>query len=157
MSNQIVINKMSATTPIFDVVAPASTVNGHLLVLGALGTDGTYTVAAPAAVTDKGMVMVLDVPLSYEAEKTEDDYVIATGQVVRGYAPYVGMVVSIPVANITATAVLAADKNVVPKAGAAKMECVDALGGTDEVIFIIESLLTKASVSMAKLRCIKAY
>lgn len=157
MANLIILSRVSATNHIVDVVAPASTLNGHILVLGAQGADKTYAAAAPAAVTDKSMVMVLDVPISYEVEKLENDYVIAAGQVVRAYVPTVGMVVSIPAAHVTATVALAATKTVVPKAGVAKMECLNAPAGTEEVIFVIDELFTKAGVPMVKLRCVKAY
>ena len=157
MANQIILDNVGANTPVFTCVSPASCANGYFVVLGALGSAGTYTVAAPGAVTDAGMVMVLDVPLSYEAQYTEDDYVITTGKEIRCYAPYVGMKVSIPVANVTATAPLAAGTFVVPDAGQMKPENIAALGGTEEVQFIVEKLFTKAGVSMVKIRCIKAY
>lgn len=157
MANQIILNKIGASDPIFDVVAPASCANGYFVKLGTQGTNKTYACAAPAAVTDKGIVMVLAVPLSYGVEYTEDSFVIATGDIVRAYAPVIGRVVSIPVANITATATLTVGYVVVPKAGAMKGECLTAPAGTEEVIYMIDELYTKAGVSMAKLRCIKAY
>jgi len=157
MANQIVLNRISATCPIFNVVAPADCANGYIVVVGTQAADKTYACAAPVDVDDAGMVMVLDVPLSYEAEKTENDYVIATGQVVRAYAPYVGMVVSIPVANVTNTSALDVGKFVVPKAGAMKPECLDTLATGEEVVFVIDELFTKAGVPMVKIRCIKAY
>lgn len=157
MSNLIILNKIGATDAIFDVVAPANTKNGYFVVLGDQNADKTYACAAPAAVTDKSMVMVLDVPISYEVEKLENDYVIATGQVTRTYVPVVGRAVSIPVANVTATAALGVGKVVVPKAGAMKPECLAAPAGTEEVIFVIDELFTKAGVPMVKLRCVKAY
>jgi hypothetical protein len=157
MANQIILDKIGANDPIFNIVAPASCANGYFVALGTLGTDGTYTVAAPAAVTTKGIVMVLEVPLSYQAEYTENDFVIATGAVCRAYAPVVGRKVSIPVSNITATATVQAGAYIVPDAGAMKPECLATLGGTEEVIYVVESVYTKAGVSMAKIRCIKAY
>ena len=147
MANQIVLNRISATCPIFNVVAPADCANGYIVVVGTQAADKTYACAAPVAVDDAGMVMVLDVPLSYEAEKTENDYVIATGQVVRAYAPYVGMVVSIPVANVTNTSALDVGKFVVPKAGAMKPECLDTLATGEEVVFVIDELLQSWSTN----------
>jgi len=154
-SNLMILNKVKATAHIADVVAPASTYNGYVVVLGVKGTDGTYTTAAPAAVTDEGMVVIADEGLSYEAEKTIDDRVIATGEVVRAYQMELGDIISIPQANITATSALADAKVVVPNAGAAKMECLATLAGTEVLAFIIEDLYTKAGVLMAKLRCIR--
>lgn len=157
MSNQIILNKIGANDPIFDVVAPADCVNGSIVTLGTQNVDKTYASAAPTAVTDAGMVMVLAVPLSYQIERTEDQFEIATGDVVRAYAPVVGRVVSIPVANVTATNALAVGKVVVPKAGAIKPECLAAPAGTEEVVYEIDELFTKAGVAMVKLRCVKAY
>jgi len=156
MANLINLSKVKASTTIFDIVAPASYANGYLATLGTINTDGTYDCAAPVAVTDLGMVVVLAVPLSYEAEKVENDYVIATGEIVRAYVPYSGFVVDVPAANITAGVALAAGKYVIPVAGAGKMTSADALGGTEAVAFIIDSLYTKSGVSMASIRCIKA-
>lgn len=155
MANQIVLNNLKATASIKNVVAPANTVNGGILVLGVQGSDMTYAAAANGAVTDKGMVIVLEVPLSYEVEKLENDFVIATGAVVRAYVPELGDVISVPTANITATAALAAGKVVVPKATAIKMECLADFAGTEILGYVIDQLYTKAGVPMTKLRCIK--
>jgi hypothetical protein len=155
MANQIVLNNIKATASIKNVVVPASTVNGGILVLGAQSADKTYASAAPVAVTDKGMVIVLEVPMSYEVEKIENDFVIATGAIARCYVPELGDVISIPVANVTATVALAVSKIVVPDAGQIKMECIDAFTGTEVVGYIIDELYTKAGVPMVKLRCIK--
>ena len=140
MSNQIVLNRVAGDATIYDVVAPADLKNGHIVVLGSRNSDGTYDVAAPTAITDLGMVMVLAVPLSYDADKSQNDYVIATGEVVRAYVPYVGMQVSVPVANITATAPVAADAFVIPDAAATKPECVAALGGTEAIAYIVDEV-----------------
>ena len=131
MANQIVLNNIKATASIKNVVAPANTVNGGILVLGTQNADKTYAGAACGAVTDKSMVLVLEVPLSYEAEKIENDFVIATGATVRCYVPELGDVVSIPVANVTATVALAVGKIVTAKASTIKMECLDAFAGTE--------------------------
>ena len=157
MANQIILNKIGSDDPIFDIVAPASCANGYFVALGTQASDKTYACAAPAAVTSKSIVMVLAVPLSYGVEYTENDFVIETGAICRAYAPVVGRVVSIPVANVTATSALAVGKVVVPVAGAMKGECLATPAGTEEVIFSIDELYTKAGVSMVKLRCIKAY
>jgi hypothetical protein len=156
MANLINMDKVSASATYFDIVAPASYANGYLATLGTINTDGTYDCAAPTAITDLGVVMVLAVPLSYEAQYVENDYTIATGEIVRAIVPYRGLVVGIPQANITAGVALAAGKYVIPVAGAGKMTSADALGGTESVAFIIDSLYTKSGVSMASLRCIKA-
>lgn len=156
MSNQIVLQKVSGEATIFDVVAPAGVKNGNFVSLGNRNSNGTYACAAPAAITDKEIVMVLSVPLSYAADKAQNDYVIATGEVVRAYVPYKGMVVSIPVANITATVAVAKDAFVIPDAAALKAEAVAALGGTESVAFVVDEVYTEFGVSMAKLRCVVA-
>jgi hypothetical protein len=136
-----------------DVVAPAGVKNGNIVVLGAQNSNKTYACAAPAAVTDAGMVFVAEVPLSYGAEKTENEFVIATGAVIRTIVPYVGFVASIPVANITATVAVAATKTVVPNAAGLPMECLNAPAGTEVLQFVVDEVFTKAGVSMAKIRC----
>lgn len=156
MANLIVLNKVSAAATYVDVAAPASYANGYLATLGTQNSAGYYACAAPTAITDLGVVMVLAVPLSYEAQYVENDYAISTGEIVRAIVPYTGFVVSVPVANITASVALAVGKYVIPVAGAGKMESADALGGTESVAFIIDGLYTKSGVSMAKIRCIKA-
>jgi len=155
MSNLIVLNKISATAHIVDVVAPATVTNGNVVVLGTQASDKTYACAAPAAVTDKGMALVMGVNLPYGVEYTEDLYTITTGEIIRAYIPQLGDVVSIPVANVTATAALAVGKVVVPKATFLKMECLAAVAGTEVLVWIIEELYTKAGVALVKLRCIK--
>jgi len=156
MANLIVMNKVAATATFFDVVAPASYANGYLASLGTQNANKTFACAAPTNVTDKGMVMVLAVPLSYEAQYVENDYVIGTGEVVRAIVPYVGMTVSIPAANITEGVSLAVGKFVIPVAGSGKMTSANAVGATDSVDFVIDELYTKSGVTMAKIRCIKA-
>ena len=157
MSNLIILNKIGANDPIFDVVVPANTKNGHLVVLGVQNADRTYASAAPAAVTTRSMVMVLDVPFSYESDKLENEHIIATGQVARAYTPVVGRVVSIPTVNITATAALAVGRVVVPRATFTQPECLNAVVGTEEVVYVIDELFTKVGVPMVKLRCVKSY
>jgi hypothetical protein len=157
MSNLVVLNKVSANAHWVDIVAPASCANGYIVVLGLQNaTTKRYAAAAVGAVTDREMHMVLGVPLSYEAQYTEDEYVIATGATVRALEVSKGDVISIPVANITATQALAQDKPVVPKAGAQKMECLNAVVGTELLVFNIDELYTKSGVALAKLRCIRA-
>lgn len=155
MANQIVLNNIKATASIKNVVAPASTINGSILVLGAQNADKTYAGAAPVAVTDKGMVIVLEVPFSYEVEKLDNDFVIATGAVVRCYIPELGDAISIPTANITATSALAVGKFVVPKAGVSTQECLAAFMGTEILGYIIDEMYTKAGIPMTKIRAIK--
>ena len=156
MANLIVLNKVSAAATYFNILAPASYANGYLATLGTINTDGTYDCAAPSAITDLGMVMVLAVPMDYNAEHVENDYVIATGETVRAIVPYVGMVVSIPTANITAGVAIVAGKYVIPVGAAGKTTSADALGGTEAVAFIVDEVYTKSGVAMTKIRCIKA-
>ena len=156
MANLVILDKVSATASIYDVVALAGAETGNIVVLGARQADGTHVVAANVAATDNGMVMILPVNLPYGAEVTENNCVIATGSIQRAYVPYEGMVVSIPQANITATSALAEGKVVVPKVGVVKVECLATAVGTEAVIFAIDQLYTKAGVAMAKLRCVKA-
>jgi hypothetical protein len=155
MANQINLDKVSATASIVTVVAPENTVNGSILTVGELQDNFTYAAAAPAGADDADMVMVLAVPLSYEAEKDQNDFEIAANDLVRAYYPYKGFTVSVPVANITATAAVAAGNVVVPTA-TTKPEALAAAVGTETVVFEIEEVYTLNNVSMARLKCIKA-
>ncbi|MDD4000478.1 MAG: hypothetical protein PHX62_06265 [Bacilli bacterium] len=156
MANLIVLNRLSATATLVDIVAPASLENGHIVKLGTQASTKEYACAANAAVSDSDLALVIAVPLSYGVETLENDYVIATGEVVRAVIPYKGLTVSIPQVNITATVALAAGTVVVPKIAVTKMECLAAAVGTESVVFEIDELYTKSGIAMAKIRCIKA-
>lgn len=158
MSNQIILTKVGASDPIVDIIAPAGLKNGHIVVLGAQATDKTYASAACAAVTDKSMALVMAVPLSYGVEKTENDFEISTGDVVRAYIPVLGRIYSFPVANVkgTPTVAVAVGKVLVPDAGELAMDCKNSAGGTESVVFYVDEVFTKAGVSMVKARCIKS-
>lgn len=156
MANQIVLNKIKRDAVIVTVKAPAGTVNGSILALGAQDTEGLFAATAPSAVTLTDLAMVLAVPLSYEADKVQNNFVIGLGDLVRAYVPYKGMVVTIPVANITATNALGKNKFVVVKANQTKPECLDAVVGTETVVFKIDELVTVNGVASAMLRCVRA-
>lgn len=156
MANLVILNKIKATAHIFDCVAPENTKNGYLVKLGAQKADKTYNVSANTNKADKGLAMVLNVNLPYEADKLENEAEIATGEVVRAYIMELGNVVSIPVANIEASADIEAENFVIPEDGKMKMESADSLDATASVAFVIDEVFTKAGVPMAKLRCIVA-
>lgn len=156
MSN-ILLNKISATCPIYDIKAAVALDQGNLVTIGAqdMTTNiGVYTVAAPVAITDLNMVLVACVPLNYEAEKVEKDFQLAIGQIGRAYAPYVGMTVTIEDAQITGATVK--DQYVIPTAGAVKMSAAAALGGTETVAFQVKEKTTINGVAASKLLCVKA-
>lgn len=155
----IILNKVSSTCPIYDIKCASVLNQGNLVVLGTQDMTselGVYTVAAPAAITDSGMVIVACVALNYEAEKVEGDYSLAIGEIGRAYQPYVGMVVTVENAQLTATVPAAVGKYVIPDASAVKMEIVNAAGGTESVVFIIDEVTTINGVAASKIRCIKA-
>lgn len=154
MANQIVLNKIAATATILDVVAIANLVNGSPVLIGTQNADKTYNCATPTAITNQDVAIVLSVPLSYGVEKTENEYVITAGDIVRAYVPYKGMTFSIPVANLLATTAVAVGAFAILDAGAYILECVASLGGTESLVFEVDEVFTKAGVSMAKLRCV---
>lgn len=156
MANLMVFTNVPNDAQYVNIVAPASTSNGYLYVLGAKGTDGTYAAATPAAITDLNVVMVAAVCLPYGVETLESDYTIATGEVVRALVPRIGYEVAIPVANVTATTTVAADAFVIIDAATGKPECVASLGGTESLAFKVTGTFTKAGVAMFNMRCIKA-
>ena len=155
-NNQMILSKVKNSAHYFDCVAIASLNNGHFVTLGARGTNGTYTVTAPAAITDLGVVIVCEVPLSYEAQLTENEFVIATGAVIRTRIPELGDVECYATANYTATATATAGHFVIIDAATSKPEIVAALGGTESIAYEIKEAFTKAGVAMIKIQCIKA-
>lgn len=155
-NNLVLISKQSESAHLVDVVIPASSVGGGFLTLGALGTDGTYASAAPTAVTDLGMVMLIPVCLPYGAEVLEKDYALNAGQVERAVFLKVGAEYDIPVENITATAAVAAGAFLVPDAGAIKPECLAAPVGTEVIVLKITKTFTKAGEAYAKALVVKA-
>ena len=158
MSNQIILSRVGADDPIVNIVAPSGVKNGNLIVLGAQNdTTKVYAAAANGAITDKSFALVMAVPLPYGAEKTENEYEIATSEVVRAFIPVVGRVYSFPVANVKAApaSAVAKGKYLFPDAAALPMDCNTAVGGTESVAFYIDEVFTKAGVSMVKARCIK--
>lgn len=156
MANQIELKKVSKDASIVTLIAPANTVNGSILEIGARQSNGTYTGVVPSAVTLLDLAMVLAVPLPYEADKVQNDFVIATNDLVRAYIPYKGFEPSIPQANITATEALGVGKVVVVNAASEKPECLAAPAGTETVVFEIIALETVNGVDMAHLRCVLA-
>lgn len=159
MANQIILSKVGASDPIIDIVAPSGLKNGHLVVLGTQSSsEKTYASAACSAVTDKSMALVMALPLSYGVEKTENEFEISVGDVVRSYIPVLGRVYSFPVANVkgTPTVAVAVGKVLVPDAGQLAMDCKNSAGGTESVVFYVDEVFTKAGVSMVKARCIKS-
>lgn len=155
MANLFIEHKVKPSAHYVDVVAPAGVTNGNIVVLGTQATNKTYACAANGAVTDKGMAIVCNPNLPYGAEVVENDTTIATGEIVRARIVELGDVESYPVSVITATVALAVGKIVVPKATALKMECVNAAGGTESIVYVIDELFTKAGVPMVKIRAIK--
>jgi len=152
----IVLNKISATCPIYDIKSSSILNQGNLIVLNAqdMTTElGVYTVTACGAITDLNMAIVANVPLSYEAEKVEGDFSLAVGQIGRAYQPYVGMVITIEDSQIDGATVK--DQFVIPKALDLKMAAAAALG--DEAIaFQVKEKTTINGVAASKLLCIKA-
>lgn len=156
MSN-IVLNKISATCPVYDVKSASVLQQGYLAVLGAqdMTTDlGVYTVAAPGAITDLGMVLIAGVPLNYDATKVEGDYSVAIGEIGRAYQIYKGMVVTIEDAQITGSTVK--DQYVIPTASSFNMSAAVSLDGTESVAFQVKEKTYINGVAASKLLCIKA-
>jgi hypothetical protein len=156
MSN-IILNKISANCPIYDVTSASELQQGYLAVLGTqdmTSNVGTYTVAAPAAITDRGMVIIADVPVDYDATKVQGDHTVAIGGIGRAYQIYNGMVITIEDAQITGATTK--DQYVIPAAAAFKMAAAAALGGTEAVAFQVKEKTYINGVAASKLLCIKA-
>jgi len=156
MANLMIFTNVPDDAQFVTIAAPASAYNGYIYTLGAKGTDGVYAAATPAAITDLNTVMVAAVTLPYAAETVQNDYTIATGENVRALVHAKGIEVAIPVANVTATATVAAGAFVIIDAATGKPECVASLGGTESVAYKVTGTFTKAGVAMFNMRCIKA-
>lgn len=154
-SNLMILKRVGANSHYVNVALPAGMYNGYAVGLGVKNSDGTYASAAATAVTQKSVVILADEAISYEAEKLMNDKVFATGEIGRCLVLSKGDVITVPQANIVATNALAAAKFVTIKANSLPMECIDALGGTEQLSFVIESLYTKSGVLVADLRCIQ--
>jgi hypothetical protein len=155
-SNLIILDRIGADAQIVDVVGVSGIYNGDIVTLGTRNANGTYTVAAPTAVTDTGMAIILHEDLGYNAEYVNmDDVTFAAGDILRAYIPRLGDQISIPVGNITATVAVAVGNILVPGAGALPLESLADFAGTEVLGFKVETLYTKAGVAMARLRCVK--
>lgn len=156
MGNLNVLTNVGLSNHFRSIVAPAGLEAGYLMKLGAQNADGTFAVSAPAAITDKLVVMAVPVTLSYDPRVEDNDFVISAGDLVRAIVPVEGQAISIPVANITATATVQNENFVIIDAGAYKPECVATLGGTESVVYRITRTFTKVGVAMVELTCEKA-
>lgn len=156
MANLTIIKRAKEDSFLYDVVAPAGLVNGNVVALGTRQTNGTFTVAAPVAISSLGVVIVASVQTTYGVEEVENDYVIATGDVVRAYVPEIGQQMSFPVANFETSITPVQGKFVIMQAGDDELIVANALGGTESVAWIVDEVFTKNGVSMMTIRCIKA-
>ena len=158
MSNLVLLTKVGSSDSIESVVAFDGLRGGNLVVLGARNANGTFPITAPVAVTDQKMVLVAPVCLPYSDTQMEHDYQIEAGNVERAYVPVKGRVYGVPVINITATDPVAVGNFVVPQAGNAEMESLQAanLAGNETVQFEIIQLFAKAGVNYASLLCVKS-
>jgi len=156
-SNLIVLDRIGADAKYVDVVCPSGAYNGDIVVLGDRNSNGTYDVAAPSAVTDRGMAMILHEDLGYNSEYVNmGDVTFSSGDIVRALILEKGDEISLPVGNITATVTVAVDNILVPDAGALPLESLADFAGTEVLGLKVESLYTKAGVSMARLRVVEA-
>jgi len=151
----IVLRNVSADARIYDIKCASDLQQGNVAKLGARGTDGVYTVAATTAVTDLEAVLVACVPLSYEAQKTEKDFVLTAGEVGRGYGFYKGLTFEIEDAQIDG----ATTKDqfcTLNTDGTFKFLPAATLAGTESVAFRVIEKGTLNGVASSTLLCIKA-
>lgn len=155
-SNLIVLDRIGADAQYIDVICPNGAYNGDCIVLGDRNSNGTYTVAAPNAVTDVGMAIILHEDLGYNAEYVNmGDVTFTAGTIVRALIPKLGDQISIPVENITATVSVIKDRILVPDAGALPLESLADFAGTEVQGWKVEEIYSKAGTSMARIRCVK--
>ncbi|MED3440173.1 hypothetical protein P4393_11950 [Bacillus subtilis] len=123
------LDKISATVHIESIVANEDLENGQWLELGDLQPDGEARLATPSGDTSKELVFHSSVPLTYEDQTNELDFVLKAGKVGRGYVPEDGQIISISengvIGEITKNALVIPD----PKGFAVTTEAVTGLHG----------------------------
>jgi hypothetical protein len=155
-SNLIVLDRIGADAQYIDVVCPNGAYNGDIVVLGDRNANGTYNCAAPNAVTDLGMAIIVHEDLGYKVEDVNMNSITFTaGTIVRALIPKLGDQISIPVGNVTATASVIKDRILVPDAGALPLESLADFAGTEVQGWKVEGIYSKAGVSLARIRCVK--
>lgn len=155
----IILNKVPSTAHVYDVKSAVELNQGDLVVLGTqdnITNVGVYGVAACSAITDKGMVLVADVPLDYDDTKVQGDHKVGIGNIGRAYEVKEGMVVTIENSRIDVSGgvAVAEGKYVVPNANSLKMATAASLGGTEAKAFIIDQVTAINGIASAKIRCI---
>jgi hypothetical protein len=155
-SNLIVLDRIGADAQYVDVICPSGAYNGDIVVLGDRNANGTYNSAAPSAVTDLGMAIIVHEDLGYNAEYVNmGDVTLTAGTVVRALIPRLGDQISVPVGNVTATQTVVKDRILVPDAGALPLESLADFAGTEVMGWKVEEIYSKIGVSLARLRCVK--
>lgn len=128
--------------------------NGQIVILGAMGVDGTYTATTPAAVDADLMLLHVSVPVMYEVEKgREEDFVLKTGKVGRAFYLKQGDIVTITDDGINGTTVL--NKYCIPANGATKL-VPSATIGTTVLSFKVIAKETLAGKAATVLEVVKA-
>lgn len=151
----IVLRNISADARIYNVKCAAALQQGNVAKLGARDADGVYTVAATATVADLEAVLIASVPLNYEAEKVEGDFLLSAGGIGRAYGFYKGMEFEIEDAQIDGATTkdqfctLNTDTTF-------KFLAAAVLAGTESVAFRVIEKGTLNGVASSTLLCIKA-
>lgn len=95
MANYVRLDKIKATAHIESIVATQDLQNGQFLSLGDLQADGEARKATPSADVSEGLVFHASVPLTYEDQTNELDFVLKAGKVGRAYVLETGDIISI--------------------------------------------------------------
>lgn len=154
MSGKNILTNVHMGATYYAIDCASGLKQGYIGVLGQPDSNQVRPITAPAAITDLGLVVHVSVPLDYDADKTQADFVLEVGKVGRAIVPYVGMEIAIPDANINGATV--AGQFVIPAAAAFEMGAAVALGGTESLAFVVDKKFSDYGVEMSLLRCIKA-
>ncbi|QRV11471.1 hypothetical protein JR311_19910 (plasmid) [Bacillus velezensis] len=142
------LDKISATAHIESIVSKEDLENGQWLELEDLQADGEARLATPSGNTSKELVFHSSVPLTYEDQTNELDFVLKAGKVGRAYVPEDGQIISISedgvVGEITKNALVIPD----PKGFAVTTEEVTGLHGK---IIAIENDLNAGRLAVIRI------
>lgn len=155
MANPIIrLDKIGADNHIVSFTCESDLVNGAVVALGALNTDGeSYAAAAPADVTADAMVLHASVPMTYNEGEFEEDFILKAGKVGRGYILKKGDMVTITDNGITNATVK--DQFVIPANSATKM-AASATVGTSTLVFKVIEKTTLYGNAASTLEVVKA-
>lgn len=155
MANMIRLDKIKGTAHIVSVKATKDMEVGSIVKLGALASDGeTYDVTEPVSITaDDQLAMVVPSVLQYDEPRTEEEYTIKAGTVVRAYILEKGDVITTCDSFLTGASVL--NQYAVPVNGSFKIAPVATLTGNEVLAFKVDEKGTLGGYASTTLQVVR--